>query len=136
MRNDPGLEYVTAKGSPNTVAASWNETRCFRRFCLALAGSHSKFTTLSYPAAARRSNHSPSTPSSRAGGRHAIREDAPSFYCLSRAPALPYPSPDLSSLPACPNLVFALNIQTFQCATFKRFVIYDFQIVLDRDHNH
>src|SRR5713101_2678192 len=47
-----GSGYVTAKGSPNTVAASWNETRCFRRFCLALPGSHSKFTILSYPAGA------------------------------------------------------------------------------------
>src|SRR5712691_5774785 len=58
------------------------------------------------------------------------------FICPSQAPASPHPSPALSSLPACPNLVFALNIQTFQRATFKRFVIYHFQIVLDRDHNH
>jgi hypothetical protein len=30
-----GSGYVSAKGSPNTVAASWNEIRCFRRFRLA-----------------------------------------------------------------------------------------------------
>jgi hypothetical protein len=39
--NDPGGDTL----SPKTVAASWNETRCFRRFCLALPESHSKFTT-------------------------------------------------------------------------------------------
>ncbi len=75
-----GSGYVTAKGSPNTVAASWNETRCFRRFCLALAGSHSKFTTLSYPAAARRSNHSPEYPI-LAGAWPA--RDAPTRLCVA-----------------------------------------------------
>jgi hypothetical protein len=42
-----GSGYVIAKGSPNTLAASWNETRCFLRFRRALAGSHSKFTSSS-----------------------------------------------------------------------------------------
>lgn len=39
-----GSENVTAKGSPKIVEASKNETRCFREFRAALAGSHSKFT--------------------------------------------------------------------------------------------
>ncbi len=42
------------------VAASWNGIRCFRRFCLALPGSHSKFTISSYSAATRGGNHSES----------------------------------------------------------------------------
>jgi hypothetical protein len=51
-----GSGYVIAKGSPNTLAASWNETRCFLRFRRALAGSHSKFTLPSYPAELQRGN--------------------------------------------------------------------------------
>src|SRR6266849_7716331 len=63
-----GSGYVTAKGSPKTLAASWNETRCFRRFCLALPGSHSKFTISSYRAAARGSNQAATTCDFPAGG--------------------------------------------------------------------
>ncbi len=134
--------YVTAKGSPNTVAASWNETRCFRRFCLAWAGSHSKFTTLSYPAAARRSNHSPSTPSSRGVADTRSARTLLGFICLSRAPRIP-PTPALAcrgslpappACPACPQP--GLRPDHSNLSTFKRFVIYHFQIVLDRDHNH
>ena len=44
-----GSGYVIAKASPNTVAASSNEIRCFRRFRLALPGSHSKITISFYP---------------------------------------------------------------------------------------
>jgi len=57
-----GSSIVTAKGSPNTVAASSNDTACFARFLCAFSGSHSNTTTAGYhddgPAliAARRSH--------------------------------------------------------------------------------
>ncbi len=52
-----GSGYVSASGSPNTVAASRNEIRCFRRFRRALPGSHSKFTIPVYSALTHGSNH-------------------------------------------------------------------------------
>jgi hypothetical protein len=41
-------ETVAAKGSPNTVDASSNDTPCFLKFASALRGSHSKRTATCY----------------------------------------------------------------------------------------
>jgi hypothetical protein len=38
-----GSENVIARGSPNMVVASSNETPCFRKFEIAFSSFHSKF---------------------------------------------------------------------------------------------
>lgn len=45
-----GSRKVMAKGSPNSVEASSNDTRCFRRFSAAFLGSHSKCIAQFYAA--------------------------------------------------------------------------------------
>jgi hypothetical protein len=42
------IRNVAAKGSPNTVDASSNDTPCFLKFASALRGSHSKRTATCY----------------------------------------------------------------------------------------